>query len=163
MSKKKLFILVLGLLFIITLIIILYFEKFKVNDDNVSSNESNNEVLEDNENIEDTNIQKEETNMIENNIIKLSINGNEFEMELNDSETTNKFLELLPLEITMNDLNNNEKYYYLDEATLEDMGITNSSFEYIVNYSTGEVMNKTVQKTASGKVLYMSTDFRAYE
>ena len=56
-----------------------------------------------------------------------------------------------------------EKYYYLDKTILEDMGITNNDYTYIVNYSDGEVMNKDVQETATGKILYMSNDFKAFE
>lgn len=34
-------------------------------------------------------------------------------------------------------------YYLLDESSLADLGITNTEDEYIVNYKTGEVLNKT--------------------
>lgn len=56
-----------------------------------------------------------------------------------------------------------EKYYLLNEEVLEEIGITNSSHTYIVNYGSGEVMNYDVQETASGKLLYMSNDFKAFE
>ena len=56
-----------------------------------------------------------------------------------------------------------EKYYLLNEEVLEEIGITNSSHTYIVNYGSGEVMNYYVQETASGKLLYMSNDFKAFE
>ena len=56
-----------------------------------------------------------------------------------------------------------EKYYLLNEEVLKEIGITNCDYTYIVNYSSGEVMNNDVQETASGKILYMSNDFKAFE
>ena len=46
--------------------------------------------------------------------IKMIINSSEFDVMLYDNDTTKEFLKLLPLEIDMNELNGNEKYYYLD-------------------------------------------------
>ena len=37
-------------------------------------------------------------------------------------------------------------YYRLDKATLLDLGISNTEDEYIVNYTTGEVINITRKK-----------------
>ena len=46
--------------------------------------------------------------------VSLDINGNNFIANLEESETTKKLIEMLPLDINMNELNGNEKYYYLD-------------------------------------------------
>lgn len=52
---------------------------------------------------------KESTNMI-----KIVIDNNEYMVNLEDNETTKKLLEYLPLQVNMSDLNDNEKYVYLD-------------------------------------------------
>lgn len=46
--------------------------------------------------------------------IKLKINGKTFTAKLNTSEAAKKLKSLLPLTITMNELNGNEKYHYFD-------------------------------------------------
>ena len=48
--------------------------------------------------------------------INLMINGEEFTAMLNDNETTRELLNRLPLEVSMSELNGNEKYYYFDES-----------------------------------------------
>lgn len=48
--------------------------------------------------------------------INLMINGEEFTAILDDNETTRELLNRLPLEVSMSELNGNEKYYYFDEA-----------------------------------------------
>ena len=48
--------------------------------------------------------------------INLVINGKEFSATLEDNETVRELLTRLPLTIEMEDLNGNEKYYYLDES-----------------------------------------------
>lgn len=47
--------------------------------------------------------------------INLTINGNSFTATLEDNETTRELLNKLPLEVSMSELNGNEKYYYFDE------------------------------------------------
>lgn len=49
---------------------------------------------------------------------------------------------------------NNADYYRLDKASLKEIGIINADDEYIINYQTGEVINKTILKTSDGKALY---------
>ncbi len=46
--------------------------------------------------------------------MNLIINNNKYTVNLEDNNTVKELLKLLPLEIEMNDLNSNEKYYYLD-------------------------------------------------
>ncbi len=48
--------------------------------------------------------------------INLNINGNDFTVTLEDNETSRELVNRLPLSITMNELNGNEKYYYFDET-----------------------------------------------
>ena len=47
-------------------------------------------------------------------------------------------------------------YYLLDKTSLAELGITNTEDEYIVNYTTGEVLNKTkLVNTESKEPLYI--------
>lgn len=46
-------------------------------------------------------------------------------------------------------------YYELDEDDFEKIGITQEKNKFIVNYSTGEVINKTLKNTKTGKPLYV--------
>lgn len=48
--------------------------------------------------------------------IYVSINNEELEIELDDNSTASALVKLLPLELSMSDLNGNEKYAYLDES-----------------------------------------------
>lgn len=48
--------------------------------------------------------------------VSLNINGTDFTITLEDNETSRELVNRLPLSITMNELNGNEKYYYFDEA-----------------------------------------------
>lgn len=48
-----------------------------------------------------------------------------------------------------------KEYYKITKNNLEELGITETIDEYIVNYQTGEVYNNTRHKTISGKVLYI--------
>lgn len=63
--------------------------------------------------IEDENNNAENTTM---NKMFATINGEKLEIQLEDNPTTAAFLKMLPLEVTMSDLNRNEKYVYLDES-----------------------------------------------
>lgn len=48
-----------------------------------------------------------------NNYVSLKINNKEYKLILYDNDTARDFLKMLPLKITMNDLNSNEKYHNL--------------------------------------------------
>ena len=49
------------------------------------------------------------------NSVNIIINGKEYNLNLEDNKTTKELLDILPLSISMNELNGNEKYYYLDD------------------------------------------------
>jgi type II secretory pathway pseudopilin PulG len=53
---------------------------------------------------------------------------------------------------------NDVDYKELSEQDLNELGITNENDVFIVNYKTGEVINKTKKVTKSGKALYISRD-----
>ena len=54
----------------------------------------------------------------ENKMAKIyaSLNNEKLEINLEENLTASALVKLLPLDITMNDLNKNEKYAYLDES-----------------------------------------------
>ena len=52
--------------------------------------------------------------------ITVTVNGTSFDAVLADNETGRAFAELLPLTVTMNELNGNEKYHYLDGSLPTD-------------------------------------------
>ena len=52
--------------------------------------------------------------------IDVIIDNVKYEMILEDNNTSKEFLEILPQEFTMNELNNNEKYVYMDKSFTTD-------------------------------------------
>jgi len=63
-----------------------------------------------------------ETQISENNLkvasamnIKISVGGKTFDAVLEDNAASQEFYKMLPLEIKMNELNGNEKYYRLNK------------------------------------------------
>lgn len=52
----------------------------------------------------------------------------------------------------------NKDYYILTEEHLEQIGITNTNTQYIVNYVSGEVINFTQKTDNSGKPIYVQGD-----
>ena len=63
----------------------------------------------------------------------VSIDNLDYQLELEDNDTVSKLKTMIPLEITMDELNGNEKYYYLSESLP-----TNS--QRIDKINTGDVM-----------------------
>ena len=57
---------------------------------------------------------KENNNLGVNNQVKVLIDKKEYTINLEDNETAKEFVNMLPLELNMNELNGNEKYVYLD-------------------------------------------------
>lgn len=50
------------------------------------------------------------------NKVYIDINGQKLEVDLENNSTVSAFTKMLPLELSMNDLNSNEKYVYLNES-----------------------------------------------
>lgn len=67
------------------------------------------------------------------NNMKVEINNKEYIINLEDNKTTKEFIELLPLELEMNELNGNEKYAYLDKRL-------SSNSSNIKHITAGDVM-----------------------
>lgn len=61
-----------------------------------------------------------ETLYKEDDRVTVTINGHEFSAVLYDNETARAFKTMLPMTVTMNELNGNEKYYYLDRSLPAD-------------------------------------------
>lgn len=100
MKNKKLII-----LFIFLIIII--FTIFLLRKDSIFKDNLTNEILENNN---QNNEEKDEVNLN----IKVIVNNKTYTATLEDNETTRELINMLPLEINMQELNGNEKYYYLD-------------------------------------------------
>ena len=54
------------------------------------------------------------------NQMKIIINNEKYNIELEQNETVKELLSILPIELTMNELNGNEKYAYLDTSLSKD-------------------------------------------
>lgn len=52
--------------------------------------------------------------------INIRIDGQHFLAKLYDNKTTQELMELFPITITMDDLNRNEKYHYLNQSLAVD-------------------------------------------
>lgn len=59
---------------------------------------------------------KEKNNIEEDNNMIVIINDKEYKVDLEDNETVKNFLNILPKEFNMSELNGNEKYVYMDES-----------------------------------------------
>lgn len=60
-----------------------------------------------------TNEKEEISNMA---TIQVGINGQTFEAEFRDNETARQFMKMLPLQLEMEDLHDNEKFYYFSDG-----------------------------------------------
>lgn len=78
------------------------------------------------------NVSTQETEAIATKI-KITVNGKIFDATLEDNESARAFIEKLPLEVTMTELNGNEKYYKFNENFP-------SNDERVGKISTGDLM-----------------------
>ena len=78
------------------------------------------------------NVSTQETEAITTKI-KITVNGNVFDATLDDNPSTRAFIKKLPLEVTMTELNGNEKYYKFKENFP-------SADERVGKISTGDIM-----------------------
>lgn len=53
-------------------------------------------------------------------MLKINIDGKDYIMNIEKNETTKHLINILPKTLKMSDLNNNEKYIYLDESLPKD-------------------------------------------
>ena len=59
---------------------------------------------------------KEKNNIKEDSNMIVIINDKEYKVDLENNETVKSFLNILPKEFNMSELNGNEKYVYMDES-----------------------------------------------
>ena len=78
-------------------------------------NNSNNDKLDKSEknNTSTKNIDTKESD-VEMSYIKVTINDKNYTLKLENNNTVEEFINLLPQDFTMNELNGNEKYVYID-------------------------------------------------
>lgn len=77
------------------------------NNDNSNNNEINSSTIEKN---------KTKESDIKLSDIKVIINDKEYILNLESNKTVEEFINLLPKEFNMNELNGNEKYVYMDNS-----------------------------------------------
>ena len=94
MKKSRI---ILGILFVLGGVLLLFF-----------SFEEKEIILRQEENL----IESEEGKMEKN--LSLQVNGKTFKITLEPNETSQSLRKILPLKITMEELNRNEKYHYLE-------------------------------------------------
>lgn len=124
MNKK---VIVAGIIVLVAIIILAVAIAISNENSNASLNE--NVANKNNDIILNDNITNENNSLTNNKIvskeseeknkmikIKAIINNNKYEVKLENNETVSKFLNLLPQEFNMNELNGNEKYTYLDTS-----------------------------------------------
>ena len=75
----------------------------------------NNDVQSENKTTHDVEYKEEVTNTL-----TIRINDKEFVINLENNKTALEFAEMLPLSLSMTELNGNEKYVYLDETLTTD-------------------------------------------
>ena len=114
-------IIILAIAIAITLIVVVISTNNKKKNENLIDNinaSNGNNISEENNNIVNynTNINEKGDKMSKINNIKVIINNSEYNAKLEENETVSKFLELLPTEFDMNELNGNEKYIYLNNT-----------------------------------------------
>ena len=85
--------------------------------------------------------------------IKADITKEELE-ELPGTTVDPTELRNLITEIKIELRGNEEDYKELSTADLNELGIEKETDTFIVNYKTGEVINKTLKVTKAGRVLY---------
>ena len=91
---------------LISICCLLLFTGCTNNSNNINNNETNNSMNEINETKESD---------VKVSDIKVIINDKEYTLNLENNKTTQEFIDLLPQEFTMNELNGNEKYVYMDD------------------------------------------------
>ena len=112
MKKKKYVIAIfLGILVIAAIISAYAIITFLNRQDEANNNDNNISASE--------NIVNESNNMKESSLkINITIKDQTFTATLEDNDTAREFAKLLPLDLIMEDLNDNEKYYYYLNTSL---------------------------------------------
>lgn len=77
-------------------------------------------------------------------------------IELPDSANQNEDTEIFVSNLENYTIEYQEDYYYrLNHNQLDEIGVRNSDYTYIVNYKTGEVYNETKKVDSKNNLLYL--------
>ena len=132
----KKYILIILLAVIVVAVLYITYNLTNNEENQTNQNEQSNRLIQENENFSNTNnieniitnntvenLQNEwEDNTMENARIKLTVNGNEIFVNLDESQASRELLEMLPLTLTFEDFNNTEKIATLpDELSTEGL------------------------------------------
>lgn len=132
----KKYILIILLAVIVVAVLYITYNLTNNEENQTNQNEQSNRLIQENENFSNTNnieniitnntvenLQNEwEDNTMENARIKLTVNGNEIFVNLDESQASRELLEMLPLTLTFEDFNNTEKIASLpDELSTEGL------------------------------------------
>ena len=132
----KKYILIILLAVIVVAVLYITYNLTNNEENQTNQNEQSNRLIQENENFSNTNnieniitnntvenLQNEgEDNTMENARIKLTVDGNEIFVNLDESQASREFLEMLPLTLTFEDFNNTEKIASLpDELSTEGL------------------------------------------
>ena len=108
--------------FIFLILIVILMSSFIIinNNNNKLQNNTNNTELKE-EIMNDTNddniiVEKEEGKETMDTTIKITISNKIYSVKLEENETAQSFISMLPQEFNMSELNGNEKYVYLDNT-----------------------------------------------
>lgn len=80
--------------------------------------------------------------------INITINGQHFLAKLYDNQTTQELMELFPITITMNDLNQNEKYHHFNQSLPVD------------SESVGQIQSGDIMLFNSNSLVIFYKDFK---
>lgn len=132
----KKYILIILLAVIVVAVLYITYNLTNNEENQTNQNEQSNRLIQENENFSNANnieniitnntvenLQNEgEDNTMENARIKLTVNGNEIFVNLDESQASRELLEMLPLTLTFEDFNNTEKIATLpDELSTEGL------------------------------------------
>ena len=117
MNKKVLLVIVLAIIIIAIILAFVFTNSNKDENINITNqtavetveNQNNEENLINTEVNTVENVQVGEEENMENERIKLTVNGNEIFVKLDDNVASREFLEMLPLTLTFKDFNSTEK------------------------------------------------------
>lgn len=95
------------LLIVISCLLLLTGCKNNSNNDNLNNNKTNNSTTQNND------VKGSDEKVPE---MKVTINDKTYTLKLKNNNTVEEFINLLPQEFTMSELNGNEKYVYMDNS-----------------------------------------------
>lgn len=107
---------------------------------------------------------EESSQISELNMVQHAILERYTKAQLTKEALPGRIIEKSEVQLIINEINTSSgeninlkgtEYKQLDKTDLTDLGITGETDIFIVNYKTGEVINKTSKVTKSGKALYI--------